>query len=202
MKLKNKIHHHHDEDLPSLFPGLFGKAHSGQPGSTAILASVPSDATDQRRIAASLLAELNEYEKLQSKGRTLPALRFHVRIVRSSGGTQERSHIVLNATQLREKLTGIVGATQESDNLFADFISGRPKPVPKPTVKDKSIYPSFEYDGHALPEGSQACPICLCEYEEGEMMKLVPCMHFYHEECIDEWMGRSNECPVCKTKME
>jgi len=43
------------------------------------------------------------------------------------------------------------------------------------------------------------CPICLEDYEGGDCLKTMPCMHFYHSCCISRWLGTSNTCPVCKT---
>jgi len=42
------------------------------------------------------------------------------------------------------------------------------------------------------------CVICCCEYEAGEQIKLLPCLHMYHQLCIDAWLGRSHVCPVCQ----
>lgn len=42
------------------------------------------------------------------------------------------------------------------------------------------------------------CVICCCEYEVGEPIKLLPCLHMYHQGCIDAWLERSHVCPVCQ----
>lgn len=44
------------------------------------------------------------------------------------------------------------------------------------------------------------CVICCCEYEAGEPIKLLPCLHMYHQGCIDAWLGRSHVCPVCQVR--
>lgn len=31
--------------------------------------------------------------------------------------------------------------------------------------------------------------------------KLPKCPHFFHAECIDEWLQRKNDCPVCRTEV-
>lgn len=42
------------------------------------------------------------------------------------------------------------------------------------------------------------CAVCLCEYEEGEELKILPCLHRFHAECVDTWLRNSATCPVCK----
>ena len=42
------------------------------------------------------------------------------------------------------------------------------------------------------------CLICLEEVAEGEQMRLLPCVHGFHRECIDLWVTRPHRhCPVC-----
>mmetsp|Transcript_14355 Transcript_14355/g.31422 ORF Transcript_14355/g.31422 Transcript_14355/m.31422 type:complete len:224 (+) Transcript_14355:366-1037(+) len=49
-------------------------------------------------------------------------------------------------------------------------------------------------------EVSSSCPICLCEFEVGEVVAYNSsgCSHIYHEECIVRWLPQSNQCPLCK----
>ncbi|KNC74394.1 hypothetical protein SARC_13057, partial [Sphaeroforma arctica JP610] len=53
-----------------------------------------------------------------------------------------------------------------------------------------------------LEEGSQNCCICLEDFKAGEKMKRLPCLHTYHDHCIDEWLSRRGTCPVCKHALE
>jgi len=43
-----------------------------------------------------------------------------------------------------------------------------------------------------------SCMVCLCDFEDGDTLKIVPCFHKFHEECIDRWLLQKAECPVCK----
>ena len=44
-----------------------------------------------------------------------------------------------------------------------------------------------------------SCTICLDDYEEGDLIKELPCGHSYHQECIDPWLlQKSSLCPLCK----
>ncbi|KAF9215725.1 E3 ubiquitin-protein ligase rnf13 [Podila verticillata] len=43
------------------------------------------------------------------------------------------------------------------------------------------------------------CAVCLDEFEEGEEIRMLPCHHEFHCECIDPWLTRkSPTCPLCK----
>ncbi|TNV80556.1 hypothetical protein FGO68_gene12442 [Halteria grandinella] len=46
------------------------------------------------------------------------------------------------------------------------------------------------------------CLVCMCEYEEGDMVKTLPCFHKYHKECIAEWFKRQNFCPFCRSEVK
>ncbi|VDP96300.1 unnamed protein product [Trichobilharzia regenti] len=37
----------------------------------------------------------------------------------------------------------------------------------------------------------------MCEYEEGEELRYLPCLHTYHRICIDDWLMRALTCPSC-----
>jgi hypothetical protein len=45
---------------------------------------------------------------------------------------------------------------------------------------------------------SDCCPICLCEYEEGENVRALPCKHVFHPDCVDTWLKRNATCPACR----
>ena len=45
----------------------------------------------------------------------------------------------------------------------------------------------------------ECCSICLDPFNEGsEVRKLDQCGHTFHQNCIDEWLGRKGQCPNCK----
>jgi hypothetical protein len=45
------------------------------------------------------------------------------------------------------------------------------------------------------------CSICYDPYEDGNLLKKLPCSHTYHSSCIDEWLKMKNKCPICKKKV-
>ncbi|GAQ83870.1 Zinc finger RING-type domain containing protein [Klebsormidium nitens] len=45
------------------------------------------------------------------------------------------------------------------------------------------------------------CTICLDTPEEGDVIKRLPCMHIFHQKCIDDWLQRQPLCPICKASV-
>ena len=48
------------------------------------------------------------------------------------------------------------------------------------------------------------CVLCIESYQDGDTLRLLPCNHYYHQECIDQWLIVSQQncaqraCPLCK----
>ncbi|XP_037092940.1 E3 ubiquitin-protein ligase RNF165-like [Pollicipes pollicipes] len=48
----------------------------------------------------------------------------------------------------------------------------------------------------------EKCTICLSEFEDGECVRRLPCMHLYHIDCVDQWLATSRRCPICRVDIE
>ncbi|KAI3711642.1 hypothetical protein L1987_70181 [Smallanthus sonchifolius] len=42
------------------------------------------------------------------------------------------------------------------------------------------------------------CCICLAKYADNDLLRELPCMHFFHIECVDKWLKINASCPLCK----
>lgn len=71
---------------------------------------------------------------------------------------------------------------------------------------------STEEDNHELSttasEGDEQsysvdlCGVCLVDFDNGDELRVLPCGHFFHRECIDHWLlNSSTVCPVDKRDM-
>ena len=44
----------------------------------------------------------------------------------------------------------------------------------------------------------QVCCICLAKYADNDLLRELPCTHFFHIECVDKWLKINASCPLCK----
>lgn len=42
------------------------------------------------------------------------------------------------------------------------------------------------------------CPICLSQWEAEDAIKVTPCGHAFHEECIGNWLRAARTCALCR----
>ncbi|XWS48803.1 hypothetical protein CRYUN_Cryun13aG0107800 [Craigia yunnanensis] len=68
----------------------------------------------------------------------------------------------------------------------------------EPTIES---YPKTKLgDSGRLPKpNDNTCPICLSEYLPKETLRTIPeCSHYFHANCIDEWLKMNASCPLCR----
>ncbi|SPO22443.1 uncharacterized protein UTRI_01121 [Ustilago trichophora] len=55
-----------------------------------------------------------------------------------------------------------------------------------------------------LPPGrtyfsTDECAICLCDFVDGDRVRVLPCGHIFHRQEVDDWLVRVKKlCPICK----
>ena len=50
-------------------------------------------------------------------------------------------------------------------------------------------------------KGNYQCIICMEEFIEKEKVKLLPCGHIFHINCIKQWLIKEKNCPFCKSEI-
>ncbi|KAI5345710.1 hypothetical protein PRUPE_2G178600 [Prunus persica] len=60
-------------------------------------------------------------------------------------------------------------------------------------------YPKFPFSKEVAAADSSTCSICLCDYKDAEMLRMMPeCRHYFHLMCLDAWLKLNGSCPVCR----
>lgn len=44
----------------------------------------------------------------------------------------------------------------------------------------------------------EICSICYSEYIKGEFKRELECNHCFHKKCIDKWLKKFLNCPICR----
>ena len=47
-------------------------------------------------------------------------------------------------------------------------------------------------------DSNYKCIICLSDFKIGEKESTLPCLHIFHTNCIENWLKRRRNCPICK----
>ncbi|KAF8707086.1 hypothetical protein HU200_030318 [Digitaria exilis] len=56
--------------------------------------------------------------------------------------------------------------------------------------------------GGGASDVDSQCIICLAEYEEKDVLRILPyCGHDFHMACIDLWLEQNSTCPVCRLSL-
>ena len=51
---------------------------------------------------------------------------------------------------------------------------------------------------HKISKSTKKCMICMDHFEKGEIMKLLPCSHYFHSQCLKPWFTGNSICPTCR----
>jgi RING-like zinc finger len=64
---------------------------------------------------------------------------------------------------------------------------------------DEEEFQQAEGEGEGEGEDSCCCAICLEEFADKEKVRVLPCKHRFHEDCLVPWLTeRHSSCPLCK----
>jgi hypothetical protein len=49
---------------------------------------------------------------------------------------------------------------------------------------------------------SSRCTMCLEDFRLNERVHRLPCQHYFHHQCIVQWLLRHNTCPICRKPVQ
>ena len=56
-------------------------------------------------------------------------------------------------------------------------------------------------DVNKLDSEKKNCVICLEDFKNKDKSIILPCIHLFHKNCINNWLKSKNICPICKFKL-
>eukprot|EP01060_Flectonema_neradi_P014539 TRINITY_DN2117_c1_g1_i1.p1 TRINITY_DN2117_c1_g1~~TRINITY_DN2117_c1_g1_i1.p1 ORF type:complete len:228 (+),score=31.55 TRINITY_DN2117_c1_g1_i1:60-743(+) len=56
-------------------------------------------------------------------------------------------------------------------------------------------------DKEKLTDENKSCTVCLMEFDNGEELRALPCLHLFHPECVDRWLQQNPKCPTCRADL-
>uniref|UniRef100_UPI00358E22B4 RING finger protein 148-like n=1 Tax=Myxine glutinosa TaxID=7769 RepID=UPI00358E22B4 len=57
---------------------------------------------------------------------------------------------------------------------------------------------AVQQDSKEMQPDSEPCSICIESYSTGEVLRVLPCRHKFHRQCVDPWLLGHRTCPMCK----
>ena len=117
-----------------------------------------------------------------------PYLDFSKHTAANRGYSHIATVIMSGNARLLEALLKSAGSEEQRRKLANLVMTGGARPL---------HMCGMSRGGDASDEPVECC-VCLAEMEAAQRVRLLPCLHCFHEGCIDRWLGRSVVCPTCK----
>ena len=86
-----------------------------------------------------------------------------------------------------------------TDESRGEDVTGRAAGAPIRGPGDEEREPCGKAEGHTA---ARSCVVCLDVFSDGDRLTTLPCIHQFHEDCINPYLrqkGSRAVCPVCKT---
>ena len=61
--------------------------------------------------------------------------------------------------------------------------------------------PIWQIRENKKSDNNNNCVICLYEFQIGDNISALPCLHVFHHDCIKNWLKNELTCPVCKLEI-
>mmetsp|Transcript_24046 Transcript_24046/g.35785 ORF Transcript_24046/g.35785 Transcript_24046/m.35785 type:complete len:439 (-) Transcript_24046:274-1590(-) len=137
-----------------------------------------------------------------------------------NGGIPNMVVLPTNGEQLDQLRSDLVTLERLFHTLLgqrlADGGTDGPGGIPMlPTAPSSSCPPAARHIVENLPtisisecdfeddcNNNRECSICFLEHEVNDRVTRLPCGHFFHGECINEWLKKRCTCPICRWELE
>ncbi|KAH8201256.1 hypothetical protein TruAng_004573 [Truncatella angustata] len=94
---------------------------------------------------------------------------------------------------------------QALDQIITHLMEENPQSNAPPPASEETIakLPRKKLDDQMLGgESKGECTICIDDMQLGDEALVLPCKHWFHEECAVLWLKEHNTCPICRAPIE
>jgi len=84
-------------------------------------------------------------------------------------------------------------------NLAERLGEAKPKGLHKTEIEHLISYkynPDVKRDS---TKDQSSCVVCMCDFEEKQTLRVLPCSHEFHSKCVDKWLKSNRTCPICRS---
>jgi len=105
---------------------------------------------------------------------------------------------VQNLQNLLRNLEGTAGQFNQQLQHLQHQLGARGRPgqlgASQSVLEANTVVTTF--DGPEATANGQ-CMVCLENFNAGDELRILPCLHRYHKSCVDPWLHRNAKCPSC-----
>jgi hypothetical protein len=96
-----------------------------------------------------------------------------------------------------------IGSLSILSAINGGFICAGPLDKNAPaSALDLLFIPSVNYQRGMYSADDAICGVCLSEYEENDVLRILFCRHHFHQQCVDTWLLQKNTCPTCRRSID
>ncbi|OTB15516.1 hypothetical protein K445DRAFT_11757 [Daldinia sp. EC12] len=91
------------------------------------------------------------------------------------------------------------------DRIITNLMEANPQSNAPAPASEEAIakLPKKKLDEAMLgPELKGECTICIDEVKVGDEAVVLPCKHWFHEQCVVLWLKQHNTCPICRASID
>ncbi|KAK6081067.1 hypothetical protein SCUP515_03209 [Seiridium cupressi] len=91
------------------------------------------------------------------------------------------------------------------DRIITQLMEQNPQSNAPPPASEETIakLPRKKLDEQMLGNETKGeCTICIDDMTLGDEAVVLPCKHWFHEECVVLWLKEHNTCPICRAAIE
>ncbi|XP_014680007.1 PREDICTED: RING finger protein 44-like [Priapulus caudatus] len=80
-------------------------------------------------------------------------------------------------------------------NLAERLGEAKPRGLTKVDIEQ---LPSYRFNASSHQSDQTSCVVCMCDFEQRQLLRVLPCHHEFHAKCVDKWLKTNRTCPICR----